>query len=164
MSVRLNGIKLCSWCLPRLTFRRHSQPLFKNLLKINIYHILNHGPITSIQTPESRQCRVEASYRDGSTHSPQSNWRPCTIPFNDEGLLRSTGLYTRHPDHCEGTFVSSHCGGFINAPGIWNSEQIEAWRAITDEVHSRGSFIYCQLFAMGRVADAEASREEGNRS
>lgn len=62
----------------------------------------------------------------------------------------------------EGTFVSSHCGGFINAPGIWNSEQIEAWRAITDEVHSRGSFIYCQLFAMGRVADAEASREEGN--
>ncbi|KAI0377549.1 NADH:flavin oxidoreductase/NADH oxidase family protein-like protein [Hypomontagnella monticulosa] len=62
----------------------------------------------------------------------------------------------------EGTFVSPHCGGFINAPGIWNSEQIEAWKAITDEVHRRGSFIYCQLFSMGRVADAEASKEEGN--
>ncbi|KAI1186542.1 NADH:flavin oxidoreductase/NADH oxidase family protein-like protein [Nemania serpens] len=62
----------------------------------------------------------------------------------------------------ESTYVSpSACGGFPNAPGIWNDEQVAAWRAITDEVHRKGSFIYCQLFATGRVADAELARKEG---
>jgi 2,4-dienoyl-CoA reductase-like NADH-dependent reductase (Old Yellow Enzyme family) len=61
----------------------------------------------------------------------------------------------------EGTFISPGCGGFPNGPGIWNEDQIEAWRAITDEVHRKGCFIFCQLFAMGRAADAETTRKEG---
>ena len=61
----------------------------------------------------------------------------------------------------EGTFISPSCGGFPNAPGIWNSDQIEAWRGITDEVHRKDCFIFCQLFAMGRAADAEVARKEG---
>lgn len=51
----------------------------------------------------------------------------------------------------EGTFVSpSSIGGFSNAPGIWSQEQITTWRTITDEVHSKGSFIYNQIAATGR--------------
>ncbi|KAK7398173.1 hypothetical protein QQX98_012456 [Neonectria punicea] len=62
----------------------------------------------------------------------------------------------------EGTLVSpSACGGFPNAPGIWSKEQIAAWRTITDEVHRRGSFIFCQIFGMGRAADAELAKKEG---
>lgn len=61
----------------------------------------------------------------------------------------------------EGTFVSENCGGFPYAPGIWKDEQVTAWRSITDAVHSRGCFIFCQLFAGGRAADAEISRREG---
>ncbi|KAI1164822.1 FMN-linked oxidoreductase [Nemania serpens] len=62
----------------------------------------------------------------------------------------------------EGTFVSpSATGGFPGAPGIWNDDQVAAWKAITDEVHRKGSFIYCQLFAMGRAADAESARAAG---
>jgi NADPH2 dehydrogenase len=61
----------------------------------------------------------------------------------------------------EGTFISPACGGFANAPGIWSSDQIEAWRAITDEVHRKGCFIFCQIFAMGRAAEAEVARKEG---
>ncbi|KAI1420460.1 NADH:flavin oxidoreductase/NADH oxidase family protein-like protein [Xylaria sp. FL1777] len=62
----------------------------------------------------------------------------------------------------EGTFVSpSACGGFPGAPGIWSRDQVDAWKAITDEVHSKGCFIYCQLFAMGRAANAEVARSEG---
>ncbi|KAJ7903086.1 FMN-linked oxidoreductase [Mycena leptocephala] len=38
------------------------------------------------------------------------------------------------------------------SPGIWSDAQIAAWREVTDAVHARGSFIYCQLFAMGRAA------------
>lgn len=61
----------------------------------------------------------------------------------------------------EGTFVSENCGGFPNAPGIWNKGQIAAWRSITDAVHSRDCFIFCQLFAMGRAASSDVCRREG---
>ncbi|KAJ9145389.1 Aldolase-type TIM barrel [Pleurostoma richardsiae] len=61
----------------------------------------------------------------------------------------------------EGTFISSNCGGFANAPGIWNDDQIQAWRTITDEVHRKGCFIFCQLFAMGRAASPEVAEKEG---
>ncbi|EGY17460.1 hypothetical protein VD0002_g6361 [Verticillium dahliae] len=61
----------------------------------------------------------------------------------------------------EGTFVSANCGGFNNAPGIWHEDQIAAWREITDEVHRKESFIFCQLFAMGRAAVAEVAEAEG---
>ncbi|KAH8801797.1 putative N-ethylmaleimide reductase [Xylogone sp. PMI_703] len=61
----------------------------------------------------------------------------------------------------EGTFVSPACGGFTNGPGVWSNEQVEAWRTITDSVHRKGSFIFCQIFAMGRAADAEQARKEG---
>ena len=62
----------------------------------------------------------------------------------------------------EGTFVSpSACGGFPNTPGIWSKDQVAGWRTITDEVHSKGCFIFCQLFAMGRAADVEVAKKEG---
>ncbi|KAJ6484041.1 FMN-linked oxidoreductase, partial [Mycena sanguinolenta] len=55
----------------------------------------------------------------------------------------------------EGTVVAKKAGASHAAsPGIWSDEQIAAWREVTDVVHERGSFIYCQLFAMGRAATA----------
>ncbi|TVY16451.1 Chanoclavine-I aldehyde reductase easA [Lachnellula arida] len=62
----------------------------------------------------------------------------------------------------EGTFISpSACGGFANAPGIWSEAQVDGWRTITDEVHRKGCFIFCQIFAMGRAADAEVAKKDG---
>ncbi|OQD81317.1 hypothetical protein PENANT_c028G04120 [Penicillium antarcticum] len=61
----------------------------------------------------------------------------------------------------EGTFISATCGGFPHAPGIWREDQVDAWRTITDEVHRKGCYIYCQLFAMGRAADVAVARKEG---
>ncbi|KAF4992473.1 hypothetical protein FGRMN_7144 [Fusarium graminum] len=62
----------------------------------------------------------------------------------------------------EGTLVSPAAGGgFARTPGIWSQDQVAAWKTITDEVHSRGSFIFVQLFAMGRAATVEVAREEG---
>ncbi|KIA75421.1 hypothetical protein HK57_00097 [Aspergillus ustus] len=62
----------------------------------------------------------------------------------------------------EGTIVSrSGAGGFPHGPGIWSDKQIAAWKTITDEVHRKGSFIYVQLFAFGRAADAELAQSEG---
>ncbi|KAL4883797.1 hypothetical protein BJY04DRAFT_24639 [Aspergillus karnatakaensis] len=62
----------------------------------------------------------------------------------------------------EGTIVSAvSCGGFPHAPGIWSEEQVAAWKEITDAVHEKESFIFCQLFAMGRAANAITALEEG---
>lgn len=62
----------------------------------------------------------------------------------------------------EGTLISyESSGGFANAPGIWNEEQIAGWRSVTDIVHAKGSFIFCQIFAMGRVADEQLSQKDG---
>lgn len=62
----------------------------------------------------------------------------------------------------EGTLISAaSAGGFSNAPGIWREDQVDAWRSITDEVHAKGCYMFCQIFAMGRAAEVELSRQEG---
>lgn len=48
----------------------------------------------------------------------------------------------------------SHCAG-PHMPGIWSQAQIDGWRKVTDAVHSKGSFIYCQIFAPGRAGHKE---------
>lgn len=60
----------------------------------------------------------------------------------------------------EGTFISPQHGGYANAPGIYNADQVKAWRSVTDAVHAKGSFIFCQLWALGRTADAEVAARE----
>jgi NADPH2 dehydrogenase len=50
-----------------------------------------------------------------------------------------------------------------NAPGIWNDEQIAAWKGITDAVHAKGCAIWCQLWAGGRASNPELLRQSGNR-
>ncbi|GAB7352843.1 hypothetical protein MBLNU459_g3452t1 [Dothideomycetes sp. NU459] len=55
----------------------------------------------------------------------------------------------------EATPVSERAGGYPNVPGIYNDAQIKAWKAITDAVHEKGSYIYLQLWALGRAANPE---------
>ncbi len=62
----------------------------------------------------------------------------------------------------EGTFISERAGGMENVPGIWNDAQIKQWRTITDAVHDRGSYIFCQLWALGRAADPQVLAKTGN--
>ncbi|KAK0229859.1 hypothetical protein EDD85DRAFT_929641 [Armillaria nabsnona] len=50
----------------------------------------------------------------------------------------------------EATLVAQKAGVFKNIPGIWAQEQIDAWKEITDAVHAKGSFIFCQLWGQGR--------------
>ncbi|KAH7929176.1 FMN-linked oxidoreductase [Leucogyrophana mollusca] len=53
----------------------------------------------------------------------------------------------------EATFISHDAGGYGNVPGIYTEEQIKGWKEITDAVHAKGSYIYLQLWALGRAAD-----------
>lgn len=61
----------------------------------------------------------------------------------------------------EATFISPRAGGYPNVPGIWNPEQITAWKEVTDAVHEKRSFIFLQLWALGRVAVPEIAKAEG---
>ncbi|KAF9446925.1 NADH:flavin oxidoreductase/NADH oxidase [Macrolepiota fuliginosa MF-IS2] len=60
----------------------------------------------------------------------------------------------------EATLIAAKAGGFVNVPGIWSQEQIQAWKEITDAVHANGSHIFVQLWALGRTAHSEELHEE----
>lgn len=53
----------------------------------------------------------------------------------------------------ESVLISEEAGGYQNVPGIWNQTQIEGWKKVTSAVHKKKSFIYAQLWALGRSAD-----------
>ncbi|KAH7876238.1 NADH oxidase family-domain-containing protein [Lentinula edodes] len=55
----------------------------------------------------------------------------------------------------EGTVISPRATGFQPcAPGIWSDEQITAWKEVLDAVHAKGSYIYLQIAASGRIAQS----------
>ncbi|CAK4033534.1 NADPH2 dehydrogenase [Lecanosticta acicola] len=61
----------------------------------------------------------------------------------------------------EAVLVSPRASGYPNVPGIWNQEQIDGWRKIVERVHKAGSYIYLQLWALGRVANPGIKTAEG---
>lgn len=62
----------------------------------------------------------------------------------------------------EATFITQKAGGYANVPGIYTQEQIDAWKGVVDAVHEQGSYIYLQLWALGRSADVKVLEQEGN--
>ncbi|KIK61448.1 hypothetical protein GYMLUDRAFT_243624 [Collybiopsis luxurians FD-317 M1] len=52
----------------------------------------------------------------------------------------------------EATLISHQAGGYAHVPGIWSNEQISRWKEITQAIHSKGSFVYLQLWAQGCTA------------
>ncbi|KAF9261741.1 FMN-linked oxidoreductase [Marasmius fiardii PR-910] len=52
----------------------------------------------------------------------------------------------------EGTFIHPRAGGISNVPGIWSDAQVQAWKEIVEAVHAKGSYIYMQLWSLGRAA------------
>ncbi|KAJ5389882.1 Chanoclavine-I aldehyde reductase [Penicillium cataractarum] len=61
----------------------------------------------------------------------------------------------------EATLITPQAGLYANVPGIWNDAQIAAWKEVTDAVHAKGSYIYMQLWALGRVGSADLLKASG---
>lgn len=61
----------------------------------------------------------------------------------------------------EATLISKQAGGYDNVPGIWTQGQIDAWKLVTKAVHEKGSYIYLQLWSLGRTADPEYNKRNG---
>ncbi|KAI0698174.1 NADH:flavin oxidoreductase/NADH oxidase [Cerioporus squamosus] len=61
----------------------------------------------------------------------------------------------------EATYVSRAAEGrSANAPGVWNEEQVAAWKKVADAVHAQGSYIFMQIWALGRAARLEYIRQQ----
>ncbi|KEF63603.1 uncharacterized protein A1O9_01581 [Exophiala aquamarina CBS 119918] len=58
----------------------------------------------------------------------------------------------------EATYISQAASGrSVNAPGIFTRAQIAGWKNITEAVHRKNSFIFLQLWAVGRAGRQEAA-------
>lgn len=51
----------------------------------------------------------------------------------------------------EGAPISKVGRGYAFTPGIYNQEQIDGWKRVTDAVHTQGGKIFIQLWHVGRV-------------
>ncbi|KAL2209400.1 NADPH dehydrogenase [Sarocladium strictum] len=58
----------------------------------------------------------------------------------------------------EATAVSPRSASQPNTPGIWTAEQVEAWKPVTEAVHNKASFIYIQLWIVGRAVRVGAQK------
>ncbi|WP_018990365.1 alkene reductase [Aromatoleum toluclasticum] len=52
----------------------------------------------------------------------------------------------------EGTSPSPNGLGYARIPGLFNEEQVQGWRRVTDGVHQAGGRIFVQLMHTGRVS------------
>jgi N-ethylmaleimide reductase len=52
----------------------------------------------------------------------------------------------------EGSQISKMGVGYANTPGIYSTEQIEAWKQVTKAVHNEGGKIFIQLWHVGRLS------------
>lgn len=49
----------------------------------------------------------------------------------------------------EATAVHPEAYGAERSPGIFNEQQISAWRNVTDAIHAKNGIVVCQLWALG---------------
>ncbi len=52
----------------------------------------------------------------------------------------------------EATNISPQGRGYAWTPGIFNEEQVQGWRLVTEAVHAQGGLIVCQLWHVGRIS------------
>lgn len=55
----------------------------------------------------------------------------------------------------EATQVSPQAQGYQDTPGLYTTEQIDAWRKVTNAVHDKGGKIFVQLWHVGRISHVD---------
>jgi N-ethylmaleimide reductase len=52
----------------------------------------------------------------------------------------------------ECTEISPDAYGWADTPGLWSTEQVRGWRAVTEAVHHKGGLMYAQLWHTGAMS------------
>jgi len=61
----------------------------------------------------------------------------------------------------EGTAVSHQGQGYADVPGLYATEQLDAWKPVTKAVHAAGGKIVVQLWHVGRVSHTDLQPDGG---
>jgi len=61
----------------------------------------------------------------------------------------------------EATAISHQGQGYADVPGLYGTEQLDAWKRVTDAVHAEGGKIVVQLWHVGRVSHTELQPDGG---
>ncbi|KAF5552331.1 OYE2-NADPH dehydrogenase (old yellow enzyme) isoform 1 [Fusarium napiforme] len=107
--------------------------------KVHLKHRIIHAPLTRNRgTPVNSESTPE---------KPNRLWIPNDLMAEyysqratDGGLIISEGL----PPSLEGN-------GMPGVPGIFLPEQVEGWKKVVSAVHSKGGYMYAQLWHSGRA-------------
>jgi len=52
----------------------------------------------------------------------------------------------------EATDIAKYAGGYPGVPGVFTDSQLAGWKKVTDAVHAKGGYIFCQLWHTGRAS------------
>jgi N-ethylmaleimide reductase len=61
----------------------------------------------------------------------------------------------------EATAISHQGQGYSDVPGLYGTEQLDAWKTVTSAVHAKGGKIVVQLWHVGRVSHTELQPNGG---
>ena len=61
----------------------------------------------------------------------------------------------------EATAITHEGQGYADVPGLYGTEQLDAWKRVTDAVHAKGGRIVCQLWHVGRVSHVDLQPNGG---
>ncbi|MDM0036665.1 alkene reductase [Variovorax sp. J22P271] len=61
----------------------------------------------------------------------------------------------------EATAISQQGQGYADVPGLYGTDQLDAWKQVTDAVHAEGGKIVVQLWHVGRVSHTELQPDNG---
>ena len=61
----------------------------------------------------------------------------------------------------EATAISHQAQGYADVPGLYGTEQLDAWKVVTDAVHHVGGKIVVQLWHVGRISHTSLQPDGG---
>ena len=61
----------------------------------------------------------------------------------------------------EATAITHQAQGYSDVPGLYSTEQLEAWKRVTDGVHDKGGKIVVQLWHVGRISHVDLQPDGG---
>ena len=80
---------------------------------------------------------------------------PTPAMVTDYGQRAQAGLIIS-----EATGISREGLGWPFAPGLWSSEQVEAWKPVTKAVHDKDGKMVAQLWHMGRMVHSRVTGQQ----
>jgi hypothetical protein len=121
------------------------------------------GSLSQVLTERIHYEHIVRTLRDGRAQPRQPHCHGSADAFaraaRQCSLRSRAALYSQRAETglivTEGTAISPNAIGYLDVPGLWTAEQVEAWKPVTKAVHDRGGVIFTQLWHVGRVSHVD---------